>query len=341
MDIHTDIPLKNYVTMRIGGNARFMTDIHSADDIPALVKRAASQNLPIYILGGGSNTIVRDEGYSGLVLRNRIPGFEVIAETASDATIKIGAGENWDDVVRRTVDMNLSGIECLSAIPGTAGAAPVQNIGAYGQEVAETLVELEAYDSKTDRMIILTNADCGFAYRYSIFRGDEMGRYIITNITLKLYKTAPQPPFYKAVQDYLDAHTITLYTPKVLRDAVAAIRADKLPDPKERPNNGSFFKNAIVEDWQLAPLREEYPDMPVYDMPDGRFKIPTGWLIEQAGFKGQILHGMRVNDKNALVLINESATGYADLAAARDEIIGAVRDKFRVQIEQEPLEMTV
>lgn len=339
MDIHTDIPLKNYVTMHLGGNARFMTDVHSPDEVAEIVKRAQSQQLPIYILGGGSNTVVHDEGYAGIVVRNRIMGFDIIAETAQDATVKVGAGENWDDVVRRCVDMNLSGIECLSAIPGTAGAAPVQNIGAYGQEAAETILSLEAYDKQTDRIVTLTNADCQFAYRYSIFRGDQMGRYVITSVTFKLYKTTPQPPFYKAVQDYLDAHSITIYTPQVLRDVVTAIRKEKLPDPAERPNNGSFFKNAIVEDWQVNELRGEYPDIPTYDMPDGRFKIPTGWLIEQAGFKGQLLHGIRVHDKNALVLINESATGYADLAAARDEIIGVIRDKFRIHVEQEPLEM--
>ena len=339
MDIHTDIPLKNYVTMRLGGNARFMTDIHSSAEVAQIVQKAVAQNLRMYVLGGGSNTVVRDEGFDGLVLRNRIPGFEVVADTASDTTIKIGAGEDWDSVVKRTVDMNLIGIECLSAIPGTAGAAPVQNIGAYGQEVAETLISLEAYDIQDGQHVTLTNEQCGFSYRHSIFRGESAGRYIITSITLRLYKAAPQPPFYRAVQDYLDTNNVTLYTAKALRDAVMAIRKDKLPDPKERPNNGSFFKNAIVEDWQLSDLRAEYPDVPTYDMPDGRFKVPTGWLIEQTGLKGQLLHGMRVHDKNALVLINESAASYADLAAARDEIIGAVRDMFRIIIEQEPLEM--
>ena len=339
MDIHTDIPLKNYVTMRLGGNARFMTDIHSSAEVAQIVQKAVAQNLRMYVLGGGSNTVVRDEGFDGLVLRNRIPGFEVVADTASDTTIKIGAGEDWDSVVKRTVDMNLIGIECLSAIPGTAGAAPVQNIGAYGQEVAETLISLEAYDIQDGQHVTLTNEQCGFSYRHSIFRGESAGRYIITSITLRLYKAAPQPPFYKAVQDYLDTNNVTLYTAKALRDAVMAIRKDKLPDPKERPNNGSFFKNAIVEDWQLSDLRAKYPDVPSYDMPDGRFKVPTGWLIEQTGLKGQLLHGMRVHDKNALVLINESAASYADLAAARDEIIGAVRDMFRIIIEQEPLEM--
>ncbi len=339
MDIHTNIPLKNYVTMKIGGNARFMADVHIPADVATLCNRAEEQNLPVFILGGGSNTIVHDEGFNGIVIRNRIPGFHTLEDTASNVTIKIGAGEQWDEVVKRTVEMDLTGIEALSAIPGTAGAAPVQNIGAYGQEVSETLVSLEAYDTHSKSVVTLTNEDCGFSYRHSIFRGDQAGRYVILTITLRLYKSSPQPPFYKAVQDYLDAHTITIFTPQTIRDAVIAIRTEKLPDPKLLPNTGSFFKNAIIEDWQLGDLKNEYPDIPTYDMPDGSFKVPTGWLIEQTGLKGQVLHGMKVHDKNALVLINESATGYADLAAARQEIIGAVRDKFRIVIEQEPLEL--
>jgi UDP-N-acetylmuramate dehydrogenase len=154
-----------------------------------------------------------------------------------------------------------------------------------------------------------------------------------------LYKAAPQPPFYAAIQDYFDAHDITIYTPQIIREAVIDIRKNKLPDPTVTPNTGSFFKNAIVEDWQLTDLRKEYPDIPTYDMPDGRYKVPTGWLIEQAGYKGKSLHGIHVHDKNALVLINESATSYDDLAQAREEIMGAVRDKFRITIEQEPLEI--
>ena len=192
---------------------------------------------------------------------------------------------------------------------------------------------------QTSQLVTLSNEDCHFSYRNSIFRDSAVGRYVITSVTLKLYKTMPSPPFYAALQNYLDTNTISIYTPQTIRDAVTAIRADKLPDPTERPNTGSFFKNALVEDWQLEPIRTEYPDIPSYDMPGGKFKIPTGWLIEQTGLKGALLHGMRVHDKNALVLINESAASYQDLADARDEIIGAVRDKFRIQIEQEPLEM--
>lgn len=339
MEIHTNIPLKNYTTMRLGGNARFMTEVHTPEQVAEVYRNAKSQQLPVFILGGGSNLIVRDEGFNGLVVRNRIPGFEVIEDQPSHTVIRVGAGENWDSVVERTVDMNLTGIEAMSAIPGTSGAAPVQNVGAYGQEIADTLISLDAYDSETDRFVSLENADCGFSYRHSIFRGDAAGRYVIISITIKLYKSAPQPPFYKAIEEYFAAHNITLFTPQIIRDAVIAIRADKLPDPTITPNTGSFFKNAIIEDWQLTDLRKEYPDIPTYDMPDGKYKVPTGWLIEQTGLKGTTIHGMRIHDKNALVLINESATSYQNLAAARDEVIGSVRDKFRITIVQEPLEI--
>lgn len=339
MNVQTNALLKDYTTMHLGGPARFISEAQTLDELAGLFQNARKQNLATFVLGGGSNLIVTDEGFSGLVILNRIPGFEIIEDTADTTTIKVGAGELWDSVVERTVSMNLSGIETLSAIPGTAGGAPVQNIGAYGQEIADTLQNVEAYDTQTDSFVRLEVGDCGFSYRHSIFRGKEQGRYAITSITLKLYKTQPAPPFYDALQKYLDEHQITEYTPAAIRAAVIAIRTDKLPDPKLLPNAGSFFKNTIIETWQLNELKEAYPDMPSYKMDDEHYKVPTGWLIEQAGLKGELLHGMRVHKGNALVLINESATGYADLVAARDEIIGTVRDQFRITIEQEPLEM--
>jgi len=339
MDIHTNIPLKNYVTMKIGGPARFMVEVHSPNEIPGLVHNAKEKSIPLFVLGGGSNLIVRDEGFSGLVMRIRIPGFEIIADDIYSTTIKIGAGENWDSVVKRTVDMRLSGIEAMSMIPGTTGAAPVQNVGAYGQEIADTLESLEAFDTTMETFVTLTNEQCGFSYRDSIFRSTEQNRYIITSLTLKLSKSVPTAPFYDSLQRYFDEHKINIFTQQIVRDAVIAIRSEKLPDPTITPNTGSFFKNALVEDWQLSDIRKSFPDVPTYEMGDGTYKIPTGWLIEQTGLKGQVLHGMKVHDKNALVLINESANGYADLAAAREEIIGAVRDKFRIQISQEPLEI--
>jgi len=339
MDIHTNIPLKNFTTMKLGGNARFMTEVHTAEEVATVYRNAKAQSLPVFVLGGGSNVIAKDEGFAGIVIRMRIPGFEVIADDLYSTTIRVGAGENWDETVKRTVDMHLTGIEALSAIPGTAGASPVQNVGAYGQEIADTLESLVAYDSENDAFVTLQKADCGFSYRHSIFRGDQMGRYIITSITLVLSKTSPQPPFYKALEEYFAEHNIGIFTQDVVRKTVIDIRTNKLPDPDVYPNTGSFFKNAIVEDWQLSDLRSINPDIPIYDMGDGRFKVPTGWLIEQTGLKGTVLHGIKIHDKNALVLINQSASSYRDLERARDEIIGAVRDKFKIQIEQEPLEI--
>lgn len=339
MDIHTNIPLKNYTTMKLGGAARFMADAKTPEDVARLAANAASQQLPIFVLGGGSNTIARDEGFAGLIIRMLIPGFEIVEDNLNDVVLRVGAGESWDETVARTVDLHLSGIEAMSAIPGTVGAAPVQNVGAYGQETADVLVSLEAYDLQSQQFVVLQNEACGFSYRHSIFRGEQAGRYIITAVTFRLSRTLPQPPFYPALQTYLEAHNQVNFTQKIIRDAIIAIRADKLPDPTIRPNTGSFFKNAIIEPWQLAELKETYPDIPSYDMADGHVKVPTGWLIETAGLKGELLHGMRVHDKNALVLINESATSYADLAAARNTIIGTVRDTFRIQIEQEPLEL--
>lgn len=339
MDIHTNIPLKNYLTMRLGGNARFMTEVRTREEVAEICQNAKSKSIPIFILGGGSNVIAKDEGFAGIVIRMRIPGFEVISEDISSVTIKLGAGEDWDSIVKRTVDMRLSGIEAMSAIPGTAGASPVQNVGAYGQEIADTLQLLEAYDTQTNTFVTLQNADCGFSYRDSIFRSKEAGRYIIVSITIKLSKNLPQPPFYDSLQQYLDGKNIQMYTQETIRNAVIDIRKNKLPDPKSLPNTGSFFKNVIIEAWQADELKTTYPDMPMHDMGDGRSKVPTGWLIEKAGLKGQLFHGMRVYDKNALVLVNESAQSYSDLVEAREEIIGKVRDMFRIQIEQEPLEI--
>jgi UDP-N-acetylmuramate dehydrogenase len=339
MEIQTNISLKDFTTMKLGGNARFMTEVRSADEAATAYRNAERQALPIFVLGGGSNVIARDDGFNGIVIRIRISGFEVVADDVSSTTIRIGAGEDWDLVVKRTVDMNLSGIEAMSAIPGTAGAGPVQNTGAYGQEINDTLQSLEAYDSQTDSFVTLRNTDCGFSYRDSVFKGHDKGRYIITYVILKLSKDPPKPPFYDSLQSYLDKHNITVFTAKVIRSAVIELRKNKLPDPRLLANSGSFFKNTVIEAWQVNDLRAIDPNIPVYNMGNNNYKVPTGWLIEHSGLKGQLIHGMRIYDKNALVLINESAVSYQDLADARDEIAGKVRDMFNIQIQQEPLEI--
>ncbi len=317
-----------------------MATADSASDVVSLYRNARKENLPIFVLGGGSNVITHDEVFEGIVLLNKIKGFEIISETDETTDVKIGAGEVWDEVVEKTIGLGLQGVEAMSGIPGTAGAAPVQNVGAYGQEIADTLISLEAYDSKTDTIVTISADECDFSYRNSIFRDKEKGRYCILNITLRLNKAEPKPPYYASLQRYIDENDIREVNLSVIRVAVLNIRSEKLPDPAELPSAGSFFKNALVEKWKLEELQKEYNDIPNYAMSDGRYKIPTGWLIDKAGLKGYRSHGMRVYEKNALVLVNDSATGYDDLAAIREEIVQIVFDKFGIKIEQEPLELS-
>lgn len=336
----TNISLKQYTTMKLEGEARYMATADFADDVVSLYRNARKENLPIFVLGGGSNVITHDEVFEGIVLLNKIKGFEVISETDETTDVKIGAGEVWDEVVEKAIGLGLQGIEAMSGIPGTAGAAPVQNVGAYGQEIADTLISLEAYDSKTDTIVTISADECDFSYRNSIFRDKEKGRYCILNITLRLNKAEPKPPYYASLQKYIDENDIREVNLSVIRVAVLNIRSEKLPDPAELPSAGSFFKNALVEKWKLEELQKEYSDIPNYAMSDGRYKIPTGWLIDKAGLRGYRSHGMRVYEKNALVLVNDSATGYDDLAAIREEIVQIVFDKFGIKIEQEPLELS-
>ena len=340
MDVMTNISLKQYTTMKLGGEARYMATADSASDVVSLYRNARKENLPIFVLGGGSNVITHDEVFEGIVLLNKIKGFEIISETDETTDVKIGAGEVWDEVVEKAIGLGLQGIEAMSGIPGTTGAAPVQNVGAYGQEIADTLISLEAYDSKTDTIVTISADECDFSYRNSIFRDKEKGRYCILNITLQLNKAEPKPPYYASLQKYIDDNDIREVNLSVIRVAVLNIRSEKLPDPAELPSAGSFFKNALVEKWKLEELQKEYSDIPNYAMSDGRYKIPTGWLIDKAGLRGYRSHGMRVYEKNALVLVNDSATGYDDLAAIREEIVQIVFDKFGIKIEQEPLELS-
>lgn len=335
-----NIPLKDYTTMRLGGPAKYMATAHTKEELVSLVDQAGT--MPILILGQGSNIIVGDKGFDGLVILNRIEGYEIFDENPATTKIKVGAGENWDSVVSRSTENGLSGIECLSAIPGFAGAAPVQNIGAYGQEIADALVELEAYDLHSKTFVTFNNSDCDFTYRRSTFNSDmNKGRYVIVSLVLELRKTILEPPFYSSLQQYLDKNQITDYSPYNLRQAIIAIRANKLPDPSIIPNTGSFFKNPIVEKWKAEALRSEYPDVKVFPMDENFSKIAAGWLVEYAGMKNLEMDGFRVYEKNALVITNTGSGTYQGLVNIRDHIADAVRDTFRINLEQEPEEVGV
>lgn len=337
MQILNDIPLSKYTTMKLGGPAKYLVEVHDKIELQNTLKWAKSHNMPIAVIGSGSNSLFTDKGFEGMVIVNKIEGFEVISKDDVSSTIKIGGGENWDVAVKKTVEMGLSGIEALSAIPGTAGAAPVQNIGAYGQEIADTFIKLEAYDLSTDEFATITKEQCEFGYRTSIFKNANPRRYIISSITIKLSQMWLQPPFYPALQTYFEEHNIGEFSPSAVRTAVASVRASKLPDPRELASCGSFFKAAIVDKNKFEELRAKFPDIPAFEMSPTSMKIPAGWLVEMAGYKGvRDENGMGTYDKHALVVVNHEAKSYQDLIDFTGKINKAVQEKFGLTLEQEP-----
>jgi UDP-N-acetylmuramate dehydrogenase len=339
MNIQQNVSLKLHSTMRLGGNAAYYTEVSDRHELQEVMQWADQYKLPVIMIGSGSNIVWKDEGFPGLVIVNRISRFEEQFEDQENYYMTVGAGDGWDSVVAAAVERGMTGIEALSLIPGTAGATPVQNVGAYGQEIKDTLVSVEVYDKQEKRFSNLLNIDCGFSYRNSRFKsGPDRGRFFITAITLHLIHGNPQPPFYKAVQGYFDEHQITNPTPQVVRDAVIAIRQSKLPDPAQVANNGSFFANPIVDGGTYAQLQADFTGIPGWPMDDGNVKIPAAWLLEQAGFKG--VHdaetGMATWPMQPLVLVNEKAQNTAQLLQFRQKIIDTINQKFGVTLEQEP-----
>ena len=345
--------IKDLVTMRIGGPARFVITVTKKEDIPEAYKFAKEHNLPVWILGGGANTFSKDEGFEGVIILDRIMGISQVKapegeeEKEGVAYFKAYGGEQWDDLVTFVSERGYSGIEAMAGIPGTAGAAPVQNIGAYGQEVTQVIVSVEAYDTKLEKFVIVPASEMKMSYRKSIFNsGENVGRYFIYSTTVRVKKGQLNPPFYRSLQAYVDEHGETDFSPLNIARMVKEVRNSKLPDPEKIASAGSFFKNVYLTDeeadeaeargiqvWRNA--KEVGPDSP-----EKRTNlVNSGWLIEEAGLKGKVFHGMKVSDKAALILINESARSYADLAAAREEIAKIIFEKFGFKIEQEPDEI--
>lgn len=338
MNIFQNVSLHDYSTMRLGGITRYLAEIHTRQELSEAVAWAEAQNMPVTMIGAGSNIVWKDEGFPGLILANKILQFDVFNEDDENCYITVGAGELWDSVVERTVQMGLTGVEALSLIPGTTGATPVQNVGAYGQELSQTLVTVEAYDRQLKSLTNIPAPDCAFAYRTSRFKTTDRGHFFITAITLHLLKGNPQPPFYESVQKYFYEQCIKDITPEVLRKAVISIRSAKLPDPAIVANNGSFFANPIIDRGLANQLLADYPEMSHWPLSDGRVKVAAAWLIEQAGFKDY--HdpetGMATWHKQALVFVNEKANTTADLLKFKQKVVSAVQQKFQITLEQEP-----
>ncbi|MEK7594401.1 MAG: UDP-N-acetylmuramate dehydrogenase [Patescibacteria group bacterium] len=338
MNIQQNVPLGSYSTMGLGGAAANLVEVTSRMEVLEALSWANSKQLPAIMIGGGSNIIWGDAGYAGLVIVNKIRHYEIFEEDDTNVYLTLGSGEPWDETVAKTVEAGLTGIEALSLIPGTAGATPIQNVGAYGQEISQTLTTVEAFDTQVGDFVTLAGSDCGFSYRDSRFKTADKGRFFITGLTLHLAKANPQPPFYGQVQTYFDEHGITDYTPDKLREAVVWIRSNKLPDPALIKNTGSFFGNPIVSDTQLFELKQRFQDIPNWPQDNGTAKLSAAWLIDQAGFKDHhdTVTGMATWPKQSLVLINETASSTADLLTFKQKIVDAVQAQFNITLVQEP-----
>lgn len=338
MHMLKNVSLAKHSTMRLGGKAKFLTEITDKDQVEEALVWAAKEKLPVMMIGDGSNIVWGDAGFAGLILVNRIQGISIAEHDEDEVYVRVGAGENWDKVVARTVSKGLHGIEALSLIPGTAGATPIQNVGAYGQDVSQTLVSVEAYDAKLQTHITIPAESCGFGYRTSRFKTKDRGRFFITSLVFCLQRTNPKRPYYDAVQKYLDEKKIPTVTPKVMRDAVIAIRRAKLPDPAKVANNGSFFANPIVSEARFTRVSAQYPDVAHWPMPGGTYKLSAAWLIETAGYKNfhDLRTGMATWPTQPLVLVNEKATSTADVLIFRNRIVNDVYHKFGVRLQQEP-----
>lgn len=344
LKIQENVPLAELTTFKIGGNARYFIEIKSTTELTDTFEWIKDKGLDYFILGGGSNTIFNDDTYPGVVIKMNIMGFEVIAEDDSNTVIKVGAGEDWDDTVERTVDMNLNGMEALSGVPGNTGATPVQNIGAYGQEVKDTIEFVEAYDTKENKIAKLSNEDCNFSYRDSIFKSSQKGRYIICFVAFKLSKKAPSMPQYKDVINYFKDKNISIPNLREIREAILEIRKNKFVNPSEMPNAGSFFKNPTVSKNVAEKIMLKYPDIKTYPEDtkifpnsDGTYKLAAGWLIQEAGFKGVEFEKVRIDPNHALVLENKGGATQKDLLELVDKVKAKVYELFEVELEIEPV----
>jgi len=332
-----NVSLADYSTMGLGGKAAYLCEVTSRMEVLEALSWAQTHQLPAIVIGGGSNIIWRDEGFPGLLIVNNILRYEVFEEDETNVYITVGAGEPWDSVVERSVAAGLTGIEALSLIPGKTGATPIQNVGAYGQDISQTLATVEAFDAQARDFVTLAGSDCAFGYRTSRFKTTDRGRFFITAVTLHLRRGNPLPPFYGSVQTYFEEHDIHTYTPALLREAVVAIRSAKLPDPAKVRNVGSFFANPIIPEEQFTQLQASYEGLPHWKA-DGGVKLSAAWLVEQIGLKGyrDEATGMATWPEQPLVFVNESAETTADLFAFKKQVVDAVQAKFGVTLQQEP-----
>lgn len=325
------VSFKDLTTFKIGGKIKYFKKVRNKEELLKAVGFAKQNKLTIFVIGGGSDILISDNDFEGMVIK--YVGDKVIVKKN---IITSEAGLDWDKLVEYSVKNNLQGMECLSGIPGTVGAAPIQNIGAYGQELADSFVELEAFDFKQEKFVTFGKKDCGFGYRESVFkRPENWQKYLITSITFKLNKNKKPEVVYESLNKYFDDKKIKNPTLSQIRQGVLAIRKSKLEDPGRIPNAGSFFKNPIVEKSLLDKLITKYPQIPNFPF-ENKYKLYAGWLIEKAGWKGRGYKNAKVSEKNALVLTNPyGKASFKEVVELSEKIIKDVYEKFGIKLEPE------
>jgi UDP-N-acetylmuramate dehydrogenase len=336
--LQRNVPLAPFTTLGIGGPARLFIRAETVDEIREALSWTAAHHEPLFILGGGSNVLISDEGFDGVVLQIDLRGITVREVDAEAVTVYVAAGETWDDFVSFAVDRGWAGIECLSGIPGLTGATPIQNVGAYGQDVSETIIRVEVIERDTGRIVTLTNWECGFGYRQSVFKGAAKDLYVVVGVTFRLRPGGVATIRYPELQAYLDERAIDLHDLRAVREAVIAIRKRKgmvldPTDPDTR-SDGSFFMNPVLTRTQF----EQFPAKDAPHFPSGdQIKLSAAWLIEHSGFHKGFVHGnVGLSSKHTLAVINRgggSAEAVLDLVRM---IQGGVREAFGVEVHPEP-----
>jgi len=326
-------------TLALPGHAALYARITATAQLLELAEASASQNIHLFVLGGGSNLVLTGD-FDGLVMQMAIPGRELVGEDDDAWYVRGGAGENWHEFVQWTLAQGWPGLENLSLIPGTVGAAPIQNIGAYGLEAADRFHALTAIDMHGGKSVRFDRSACCFGYRDSVFKQNGWhldGRFVITDVTFRLPKRWQPLIGYADVTRELASHAIAEPSAQQVAEAIIAVRQRKLPDPSRIPNTGSFFHNPVVDSAVAAHLLSKHPAMPHYPQPDGRIKLAAGWLIEQAGWKGRDIGLAGMYEKQALVLVNRGGATGTDIVTLMHAVQRDVHDLFGVDLTPEPV----
>jgi UDP-N-acetylmuramate dehydrogenase len=335
ISIQENVDLLPYNTFHLSSRARYFTTIKDLQEAQALIRSDIFKNNERLILGGGSNMLLTKD-FDGLVIKNELKGIETLAEDEESITLKVASGENWHAFVMYCVDHDFGGIENLSLIPGTTGAAPMQNIGAYGVEIKEVIHNVEAVDLKTGDVRMFTKEECMFGYRESIFKQELKNQYFISSITLSATKKNHRfNTSYGAITDVLKQNQVEKVTVKAISDAIIFIRRSKLPDPAIIGNAGSFFKNPSVDFHFYDALKKKFPTIPSFPGEKNRIKIPAGWLIENCGWKGKTLENIGVHKHQALVLVNYGGGEGKKIWQLAQDIQRSVHEKFQIDLHAE------